>query len=188
MANNLIDKNGRVNYSGISKKIEKQQEIFADVDATMAILEKLPEMADVALDFLNADSFNFSANPMDFLFKILKKLGVGEDTLREWIVDILTVALPAIEVGVKGMLLSNIKSIISCDFDPRIPWYLRKNIDGTIYVESLLTGDFAERGLDIPLSVIDPEGMLDLSPFVETGVRYYFSQSEDVNEDSNLKI
>ena len=188
MANNLIDKNGRVNYSGISKKIEKQQEIFADVDATMAILEKLPEMADVALDFLNADSFNFSANPMDFLFKILKKLGVGEDTLREWIVDILTVALPAIEVGVKGMLLSNIKSIISCDFDPRIPWYLRKNIDGTIYVESLLTGDFAERGLDIPLSVIDPEGMLDLSPFVEPGVRYYFSQSEDVNEDSNSKI
>jgi hypothetical protein len=65
---------------------------------------------------------------------------------------------------------------------------MRKKVSPNVYVESLLTGDFAERGIDIPISVIDPEGMLDLSPFVEPGIKYYFGQSEDVNESSNSKV
>ena len=114
MANNLIDKNGKVNTEGLRKKREKQQEAFASIDAAMAILEKMPDLVDVGLDFLNADSFTFATNPMDFLFNILKALGVSEEKLKEWITDILVAALPAVEVGVKGFLLSNIKSIISC--------------------------------------------------------------------------
>ena len=188
MANNLIDKNGKVNTEGLRKKREKQQEAFASIDAAMAILEKMPDLVDVGLDFLNADSFTFATNPMDFLFNILKALGVSEEKLKEWITDILVAALPAVEVGVKGFLLSNIKSIISCEFDPRIPWYIRKKAGDSVYIDFVRNPAAFERGIDIGLNVIDPEGILDLSPFTEPGLKYYFGQSEDVNEDSNSKI
>lgn len=187
MANNLIDKGGKLNRDNYRKKVEKQQETFAKIDAAMAILEKMPELIDVGLDFLNADSFTFATNPMEFLFNILKTLGVEEDELKEWLTETLIKTLPAVEVGVKAFLLSNIKSIISCDFDPRIPWELRKKAGDTVYID-LLRGGYGERGMDISLSTIDPEGMLDLSPFTEPGQEYYFGQSEDVNEDSNSKI
>ena len=187
MANNLIDKGGKLNYDNYRKKVEKQQETFATIDASMAILEKMPELIDVGLDFLNADSFTFATNPMEFLFNILKALGVEEDKLKEWLTEILIKALPAVEVGVKAFLLSNIKSIISCNFDPRIPWQLRKKAGDTVYID-LLRGAYGKRGMDISLSAIDPEGMLDLSPFTEPGQEYYFGQSEDINEDSNSKI
>ena len=62
MANNLIDKNGKVNTEGLRKKREKQQEAFASIDAAMAILEKMPDLVDVGLDFLNADSFTFATS------------------------------------------------------------------------------------------------------------------------------
>jgi hypothetical protein len=191
MANNLIDKDGKLNTKEYNKKVKKQQETFAKIDATMAILEKMPELADVGLDFLNSDSFTLAANPLEYLFNILKALGVSEDKLKEWITEILTVALPAIEVGVKASLLANIKSIISCDFDPRIPWYLRKAVSDSVYEDVVHIGEggsFYERGYDISLNSIDPEGMLDLSPFTEPGEKYYFGQSEDVNEDSCSKI
>ena len=191
MANNLIDKEGKLNQKEYEKKVKKQKETFAKIDATMAILEKMPELADVGLDFLNSDSFTLAANPLEYLFNILKALGVSEDKLKEWITEILTVALPAIEVGVKASLLANIKSIISCDFDPRIPWYLRKAVGDSVYEDVVHIGEggsFYERGYDISLNSIDPEGMLDLSPFTEPGEKYYFGQSEDVNEDSCSKI
>ena len=191
MANNLIDKEGKLNQKEYEKKVKKQKETFAKIDATMAILEKMPELADVGLDFLNSDSFTLAANPLEYLFNILKALGVSEDKLKEWITEILTVALPAIEVGVKASLLANIKSIISCDFDPRIPWYLRKAVGDSVYEDVVHIGEggsYYERGYDISLNSIDPEGMLDLSPFTEPGEKYYFGQSEDVNEDSCSKI
>ena len=60
MANNLIDKEGKLNQKEYEKKVKKQKETFAKIDATMAILEKMPELADVGLDFLNSDSFKYS--------------------------------------------------------------------------------------------------------------------------------
>lgn len=191
MANNLIDKEGKLNQKEYSKKVKKQQETFAKIDATMAILEKMPELADVGLDFLNADSYNYSTNPLEFLFNIMKSLGVNEDELKKWIVEILTVALPEIEIGVKALLLSNLKSIISCNYDPRIPFDLRKRVGNSIYDDIIHMGSGSslfDRGYDISLSSIDPEGMLDLSPFTKPGNEYYFGQSEDVNEDSCSKI
>ena len=187
MANNLLDKDGKLNRDNYRKKVEKQQETFAKIDAATAILEKMPELVDVGIDFLNADSLTFATNPMEFLFNILKKLGVEEDELKEWITEMLIKALPAVEVGVKAFLLANIKSIISCEFDPRIPWQVRKKAGDNVYID-LIRGGYGERGIPIPLNVIDPEGMLDLSPFTEPGNSYYFGQSDEIDEDNNSKI
>jgi len=186
MANNLIDKGGKLNKENYNKKVEQQQETFAKIDAAMAVLEKMPELVDVGLNFLNADSFTLSTNPLEFLFNIIKKLGVTEDELKDWLTEMLLNALPAVEIGVKAFLLANIKSIISCNFDPRIPWQLRKKAGDNVYID-LLRGAYAERGMDIPISAIDPEGMLDLSPFTKPGDEYYFGQSMDTEEDSNSK-
>lgn len=186
MANNLIDKGGKLNKENYNKKVEQQQETFAKIDAAMAVLEKMPELVDVGLNFLNADSFTLSTNPLEFLFSIIKKLGVTEDELKDWLTEMLLKALPSVEIGVKAFLLTNIKSIISCNFDPRIPWQLRKKAGDNVYID-LLRGAYAERGMDISISAIDPEGMLDLSPFTKPGDEYYFGQSMDIEEDSNSK-
>ena len=52
MANNLIDKGGKLNKENYNKKVEQQQETFAKIDAAMAVLEKMPELVDVGLNFL----------------------------------------------------------------------------------------------------------------------------------------
>lgn len=182
MANNLIDKSGKLNEEEYNKKVRQQQEAFGQIDSAMAILEKLPYMA-------NRDTFTYSTNPMGLLFKILAKLGVPEEKLREWIVEFLTYTLPEVEMGFKAILLANIKGLISCNSDPRIPWYLRKKIGGTVYADLLAAGTAsAERGFDISINMIDPFGMLDLSPFTKPGNGYYFGCSQEVDEDSNSKI
>ena len=146
MANNLLNEDGSLNRANYNKKRQKQQETFANIDATMAILEKMPDLVDVGLDFMNAESYTYAENPLSFLFNILKALGVEEDELKKWITEILTGVLPTIELGVKGALLANIKAIISCEYDPRIPWWLRKRAGDNVYID-LFRDPYAERGL-----------------------------------------
>ena len=46
MANNLIEKKGKLNQEEYNKKVQQQQQAFAQIDSAMAVLEKLPYMAD----------------------------------------------------------------------------------------------------------------------------------------------
>lgn len=185
MANSVIDDKA-VFTKYYNEKVRKQREVFSRIDSTMAILEKLPDFVDSTLDFLNANSFTFSASPLGFLFNILKSLGVGEETLKEWIVEILVYVLPSVEIGVKASLLSNIKSLISCNADPRIPLRMRKKVSDSVYT-NILTGLNEHRGIDINIDAIDPQGMLDLSPFTEPGSKYYFGCNPDYMFDSTIK-
>lgn len=184
MADNLIDKSGKLNQEAYNKQVENQKDAFAKIDSVMAVLEKLPYMVDS-----DSITLGYSTNPMGFLFKLLSKLGVPEEKLREWITEFLIYTLPEVEIGFKAILLANIKAIISCNSDPRIPWFLRKKVGDSIYADLLAPGSAAaERGFDISISMIDPMGSLDLSPFTEPGNSYYFGCSQDVDEDSNSKI
>lgn len=176
MANSLIDGNSNLNVKNYNEKVRKQRETFSRIDAAMAILEKLPDFVDSTLDSTNANSFLFSESPLGFLFNILHVLGVDEETLREWIVDILVVALPTVEIGIKASLLSNIKSLVSCNADPRIPLRLRKKVSNSVYTNILTDIDNSGniRGLNINVDAIDPQGLLDFSPFTSPGKYYYF--------------
>ena len=186
MANNLLEKGSdgkyKLNQKDYRKQVENQKEAFSKIDSVMAVLEKLPYIAS-----LDSVTVGYSTNPMGFLFDILKKIGVPEETLIEWITDFLINTLPEIEIGFKAILLANLKSLISCHSDPRIPWYLRKKVGETVYAD-LFAGGAAERGFDISINMIDPFGMLDLSPFTDPGSSYYFGCSQEVEEDSNSKI
>lgn len=189
MANSLIDGKGRLNVGNYNEKVRKQRETFSRIDSTMAILEKLPDFTDSTLDYLNANSFTFSTSPLGFIFNILKSLGVDEETLKEWIVEILVYVLPTVETGVKATLLANIKSLISCNADPRIPLRMRKKISNSVYTNILTdveqTGPI--RGIDINIDAIDPQGLLDLSPFTDPGKMYYFGCTDDSELDSSIK-
>lgn len=187
MANSLLDKEGRLNTKNYNQKVRKQQEVFSKIDSTMAILEKLPTFVDTALDTLNANSFTFSNSPLGFLFNILKSLGVDEETLKKWIVDILVYVLPTVEIGIKASLLANIKSLISCNSDPRIPLRMRKKISNDVFTNILTDNTDNNRGIDINVEAIDPEGILDMSPFTEPGKQYYFGCTKDAVTDKVIQ-
>lgn len=176
MANSLIDGDGKLNVRNYNEKVRKQRETFAQIDLATSILETLPDFVDTTMDVINANSFTFSTSPLGFIFNIIHSLGVSEETLKEWIVNILVKVLPEVEIGVKATLLANIKSTISCNADPRIPLRLRKKVTDSVYT-NVLTGFNEGRGININLDAIDPDGMLDLSPFTEPGKNYYFGNN-----------
>lgn len=179
----LLDEQGRLNVANYNEKVRKQRETFGYIDAAMATLEQLPAFSD---EFLNRSTFVFSESPLGFLFNIIKVLGVSEETLKKWIVEILVYVLPTVEIGVKAALLSNIKKLISCNSDPRIPLRLRKKVTDSVYT-NILTGYNEERGIYINPDVIDPEGILNLSPFTQPGMMYYFGCTKEAVHDSTIQ-
>ena len=54
-------------------------------------------------------------NPFAFLLEILKSLGVTDEEIIKWLVNLIKYELPLIELGIKGILLSNMKSLILHD-------------------------------------------------------------------------
>jgi hypothetical protein len=183
MANSLIDGDGKLNVKNYNEKVRKQQEIFGKIDSAMATLELLPAFSESILKRPYSDS------PLGLLFNIIKVLGVSEETLKEWIVEILVYVLPTVEIGIKASLLANIKSLISCNADPRIPLRFRKKASRSVYTSILTNVENAgnKRGIDINIDAIDPEGLLDLSPFTEPGLTYYFGCTDDSVHDTAIK-
>ena len=179
----LLDEQGRLNTKNYNEKVRKQRETFGYIDAAMATLEQLPAFSD---ELLNRNTFVFSESPLGFLFNIIRVLGVSEETLKKWIVEILVYVLPTVEIGLKAALLSNIKKLISCNSDPRIPLRLRKKVTDSVYT-NILTGYNEERGLYINPDAIDPEGILNLSPFTQPGMMYYFGCTNEAVHDSTIQ-
>ena len=182
MAESLIDNNGNLNRAAYNQQVDKQREVFDKIDSTMAVLEQLPMLANT---LRYGGILPIAINPLGFIFNIIEALGVEEETLIDWIVEILTWVLPAVEIGIKAALLANIKALISCNTDPRIPFFLRKRINHDIYT-NILKGRAGERGIDINIDAIDPEGMLDLSPFTEPGCYKYFGIEDE--EDTTISV
>ena len=167
--------NGNVNKAFDSKKYKKMTEAFGKIDSAMAVLEKLPYFAD---NIKNGFTIPYYNTPLGYLFQLLHTIGVSDQDIKKWILDILINVLPSIEIGVKASLLSNLKSIISCNTDIRIPYQYRKPPKeynqnfGVNYALNYV--EWEERGINIPLQSIDPNGILALSPFTSPGFYKYF--------------
>lgn len=98
----------------------------------------------------------------DYLMDILSYTGPMDEIIT-WMANMIVNILPEIEIAVKAVLLSNIKSTISCNSDPRIPAKLRKKY-----------GYFNGYGWNINLSEIDLYDKLNISPFTPEGRNTYF--------------
>ena len=175
------------------KKIKKsskdsQREVYALIDSASALLDTLPEFTDGVLDLITKKSFAISFSPLEYLFNLLQIIGVDEETIKGWLVDIFTAALPPIEVAVKAELLKGLKGVLDCHIDPFIPEMYRKPYSDGYFtprgIKKVFSGDLIDaKGVIVNIDAIDPDLMLTKSPLSEIGRDLYFGQYHyDSNE------
>lgn len=170
----------------MSKLSDDKREVLAYIDAILTMIEKYPtfNLGNIASN-INLDA---SVNPFDFLLSIISKK-VTDSEMIDWLVNLLTYSLPSIELGVKGVLLSNLKQTIDCNNDPRIPMWLRQDINGSqIGNETSVNND---RGFIFNVKNIDYNNLLSYSPLSEQGQMKYFGTKTyykfNVKELSDVK-
>ena len=132
-----------------------KSEALATIDAALAILNKFPEI-ETANSML---SFNTSSNPFPFLMDCFKST-TGYNTLIKILSKFIMLGLPAVEIAVKGVLLANIKNILSCAIDP------------------FISDEILRNGIVFNLQQIDITDTLRYSPLDEIGKYYYFDNYE----------
>ena len=132
-----------------------KSEALATIDAALAILNKFPEIetADSTL------SFNTSSNPFPFLMDCFKST-TGYNILINILSKFIMLGLPAVEIAVKGVLLANIKNILSCAINP------------------FISDEILRNGIVFNLQQIDITDTLRYSPLDEIGKYYYFDNYE----------
>lgn len=82
----------------------------------------------IILDLIQSNkSYPLDLNAMSFLMNILKSLGVSFDVIEEWLTNFLVYVIPTLELSTKAYLLSNLKNMVGCSTDPRIPEKYRKS-------------------------------------------------------------
>ena len=114
-------------------------------------------------------------NPLMFIINLLNHIGVSTEFLKKWLVDFLIGTLPIIEMGVKAILLANLKKRISCSSDPRIPAKYRKN--HRLNDEN----NTNTNGIYISVDSIDIFDKLTISPLSDEGRELYFGTSGIAN-------
>ena len=132
-----------------------KSEALATIDAALAILNKFPEI-ETANSTL---SFNTSSNPFPFLMDCFKST-TGYNTLIKILSKFIMLGLPAVEIAVKGVLLANIKNILSCAINP------------------FISDEILRNGIVFNLQQIDITDTLRYSPLDEIGKYYYFDNYE----------
>lgn len=132
-----------------------KSEALATIDAALAILNKFPEI-ETANSTL---SFNTSSNPFPFLMDCFKST-TGYNILIKILSKFIMLGLPAVEIAVKGVLLANIKNILSCAIDP------------------FISDEILRNGIVFNLQQIDITDTLRYSPLDEIGKYYYFDNYE----------
>ena len=124
----------------------------------------------IILDLIQSNkSYPLDLNAMSFLMNILKSLGVSFDVIEEWLTNFLVYVIPTLELSTKAYLLSNLKNMVGCSTDPRIPEKYRKKHKSQDDTESS-----QERGIDIDIESIDYLDKLSISPLSDNGKGLYF--------------
>lgn len=128
-----------------------KDDALAIINAALTILERFPEFDETNTSL----SINTSTNPFTFLMDLFKTTA-GYNVFLKIISSYIAFALPALELTVKGILLSNIKNLLTCSLNPFISNELLKN------------------GIVFDLRSLDVMNMLQYSPFHKVGKYYYF--------------
>lgn len=115
----------------------------------------------------NVANFDNGGTPFGFLVNIFQMLG-SYDKMIEWLTNFLVKSLPALEITIKGVILSNLRNMMTCNIDPRIPEIYRK--DGLVMNPQTTFGN----GIYVNIDSIDYGHILDYSPLTEEGCVYYF--------------
>lgn len=150
----------------MAKKDKLISEALSKIDMAQAMADKVL----IILDLIQSNkSYPLDLNAMSFLMDILKSLGVSFDVIEEWLTNFLVYVIPTLELSTKAYLLSNLKNMVGCSTDPRIPEKYRKKHKSQDETESS-----QERGIDIDIESIDYLDKLSVSPLSDNGKGLYF--------------
>lgn len=150
----------------MAKKDKLISEALSKIDMAQAMADKVL----IILDLIQSNkSYPLDRNAMSFLMNILKSLGVSFDVIEEWLTNFLVYVIPTLELSTKAYLLSNLKNMVGCSTDPRIPEKYRKKHKSQDDTESS-----QERGIDIDIESIDYLDKLSISPLSDNGKGLYF--------------
>ena len=147
---------------------EKQQETMATIDTAKAMVDKVLTIMNIMVSSPKL-SLTFATNPVGFILQLLKHLGVTYEELRDYLANFLVYILPALEISIKGILLTNLKGMISCSVDPRIPQKYRERMG-----VGCGSGQIEGYGIDISIESIDFLDKLSENPLSDFGKEMYF--------------
>ena len=152
---------------------QRQQETVALIDTAKALSDKIAPFLGLLEDLSNV-TVSVGLNPIKYLLMLLEHLGVTEDEIKDFLAKYIIYAVPALEVAVKAILLTNFKNMIACSADPRIPYKFRK-----LHKTEAGGGGGSqnEYGIDIPLETIDIFDKLSIDPLSEEGKYEYFGNT-----------
>lgn len=139
---------------------QRKNEALAIIDAALSILNKFPN-----IDEANSQlSFNTSTNPFPFLMDAFKTTA-GYNILIQILSKFLLVGLPPMEIAIKGVLLANIKNLLSCSINP------------------FISDEILRDGIVFNLEQIDMTDTLKYCPTSQIGQYYYFDIKNEVTYD-----
>jgi hypothetical protein len=145
-----------------------QQEAMATIDAAKVLVDKVLSIFELVSSSPTL-SITFATNPIGYLLQLLEHLGVTYEELRDWLTNYLIYIIPLLEVSVKAIMLTNLKNMITCTADPRIPDKYRKR-----HKQPDNYNTDQEYGIDINLESIDFYNKLTVNPLSDKGKEWYF--------------
>lgn len=161
---------------------DSQKETLGQLGTIQAIISKVdPVLQTTDVDYWSfgkSDVNNFTSStpnfsnggsPIGFLVNLFDIVG-SYDAILNFLTRYIVYALPALELAVKGVLLTNLKGMMVCNTDPRIPASLRKEAERFEDDNSSVKG----KGVYISINSIDYSGMLSTSPLTNEGTTFYF--------------
>lgn len=152
-----------------------QQDTMATIDAAKVLVDKVTAILEL-FNYSPSLSFTLATNPIGFLLQLLEHSGVTYEQLRYFLTKFLVYTVPALEISVKAILLTNLKKMVSCTIDPRIPEeYRKKHVEPTQYNTD------QRHGINIDVESIDMFDKLSVSPLSDEGGEKYFGL-EGVND------
>ena len=152
----------------MANKKNMQQDTMATIDTAKALVDKIMSIMEI-FSYSPSLSLTFSTNPIGYLLQLLEHAGVTYEQLRLWLTNFLIYTLPGLEIATKAVLLTNLKNMISCSVDPRIPEKYRKQ-----HKSIHDTNTSQEYGIDINIESIDMLDKLAVSPLSDEGKEWYF--------------
>lgn len=139
--------------------LDKKRKVFGKIAAARTLTETMPQLKLTS----SLPSINNNGDVITFLTDLIKSL-IGYQELVKIVTDILTYSTNEIELRVKKALKIDLKSIVSCGIDPKLPTYLT-------------TGD----GIVVEVKKIDFFDIFKVDPTSTAGKLIYGDPSTDFN-------
>lgn len=130
----------------------KKTKIETDIEVALGILNRYPTLSDDDVTI----SGNVSVNPIEVLMNIFKST-VGYNKLLNILAKFITYSLPAVELSIKSVLLTEFKNIVSCSINP------------------LFNDELLREGIVFNIDEIDISDVLKYSPLDKIGKHFYFN-------------